>query len=196
MAKAKFDRNEVIGKSINLFWRNGFSGSSMQQIVDTTGLKPGSIYHSFGNKELLFKESLDGYAEQAIANIRSILDDAPDTGSGIIQILEMFLEESKSEDYNSCFLIKTQLELAAEDNVLYESATAKLKQIENVFRSYLEKEHDERLSKQRAGSLMLHIFGMRVYGYRQDSAGAIIESLKEGLPWLPWGNSDTGSGVH
>lgn len=54
MARAQFDRDDVIGKSIKLFWKNGYSASSMQQVVKATGLKPGSIYLAFGNKEGLF----------------------------------------------------------------------------------------------------------------------------------------------
>lgn len=41
------------------------------------------------------------------------------------------------------------------------------------------------LCRRRAGSLMLHIFGVRVYGYQQDSAETILEGLKVGLPGFP-----------
>jgi TetR/AcrR family transcriptional repressor of nem operon len=186
MAKALFDRNDVIDKSIQLFWQNGFSASSMQQVVKTTGLKPGSIYHAFGNKEGLFREALDGYAQKGLKQIRKVLDTAPSVGEGICAILERYVDESTRKDYCSCFLIKTQLELAAEGNKLYELASAKLGEIEALYESYLEKEFGRPLSRQRATSLMLHIFGMRVYGYRQGSADNMRQGLKEGLSWLPW----------
>lgn len=184
MAKALFDRNDVVDKSIQLFWQNGFSASSMQQVMKTTGLKPGSIYHAFGNKEGLFKEALETYAQKGIMQIRKVLDTAPGVGEGICTILEKYIQESTRKNYCSCFLIKTQLELAAEGSKLYELASAKLGQIEAIYESYLEKEFDK--SQQRATSLMLHIFGMRVYGYRNGSADRMREGLKEGLPWLPW----------
>jgi TetR/AcrR family transcriptional repressor of nem operon len=186
MAKAQFDRNEVVDKSIELFWKNGFSGSSMQQVVEATGLKPGSIYHSFGNKEALFREALERYAQKSFAHIRNVLDTAPSVGEGVCQHLEAVIEQSTREKYYSCFLIKTRLELAAEGNELHKCASAKLDEIEVLFQSYLEKEFDETVSRQRAVSIMLHIFGMRVYGYQRGSADRMRQGLREGLPWLPW----------
>jgi len=186
MAKALFDRNDVIDKSIELFWKNGFSASSMQQVVKTTGLKPGSIYHAFGNKEGLFQEALESYAQKGLIQIRNVLDTAPSVGEGICMILEKNVQESTRKDYCSCFLVKTRLELAAKGSALYELASAKLGEIEALYESYLEKEFDKTMSRQRATSLMLHIFGMRVYGYRQGSADRMREGLREGLPWLPW----------
>lgn len=191
MAKARFDRNEVVDKSIELFWKNGFSGSSMQQVVEATGLKPGSIYHSFGNKEALFREALERYAQKSFAHIRNVLDTAPSVGEGVCQHLEAVIEQSTREKYYSCFLIKTRLELAAEGNELHKCASAKLDEIEALFQSYLEKEFDETVSRQRAVSIMLHIFGIRVYGYQQGSADRMRQGLREGLPWLPWKQLET-----
>lgn len=188
MARAQFDRNDIIDKSIQLFWQNGFSASSMQQVIKATGLKPGSIYLAFGNKEGLFREALDSYAQQSITQIRSILDSAPSSREGICVILENFIQESTRKTYCSCFLIKTQLELAADGNKLHDLASVKLGEIEAVFQSYLEKEFSKTVSRQRAVSLMLHIFGLRIYGYQQGSAERIREGLQVGLPWLPWQN--------
>nr|WP_320014191.1 helix-turn-helix domain-containing protein [uncultured Desulfobacter sp.] len=60
----------MINKSIQLFWLNGFSESSMQQVVKVTYLKPGSIYHAFGNKEGLFREALDNFWDFPMSNDR------------------------------------------------------------------------------------------------------------------------------
>lgn len=58
--------------------------------------------------------------------------------------------------------------------------------MEAVVESYLKKEYGKKLSERRAASIMLHIFGVRVYGYQQGAADRMREGLREGLPWLPW----------
>jgi len=186
MARAQFDRNDIIDKSVELFWQHGFSASSMQQVVQATGLKPGSIYLAFGNKEGLFREALESYAQQSIACIRNILDTAPSVGEGLCALLEAYIQQSTRANYCSCFLVKTRLELAAEGGELHELASAKLEEIEALLQSYLEKEYDKIVSRQRAVSLMFHFFGVRVYGYQQGSADRMRQGLREGLPWLPW----------
>ncbi|WP_029910731.1 TetR/AcrR family transcriptional regulator [Pelobacter seleniigenes] len=186
MARAQFDRSKVIEQSTKLFWKHGFSASSMQQVVKNTGLKPGSIYLAFGSKEGLFQQALETYAQKSLARIRSTLDSAPSIGEGICTLLEMFVAESTRKDYCSCFLVKTQLELATEGGELHKFASSKLDEIETLYRSYLEREFDSMVSRQRATSIMLHIFGVRVYGYQQGSAERMREGLRVGLPWLPW----------
>jgi len=186
MARAQFDRSEVIDRSIKLFWQNGYSASSMQQVVKTTGLKPGSIYLAFGNKEGLFREALEEYARKGKAEIRRVLDEAPSIGVGIRTLLEEMVQDSKRSNYCSCFLIKTQLELAAEGNELYDFATAKLRETEQLYQGYIEQGFGAESSEQRAASLMLHIFGVKVYSYQRESVERMRAGLREGLPWLPW----------
>lgn len=186
MAKAQFDRDEVIEKAMDLFWQRGYSASSMQQVVKATGLKPGSIYLAFGSKEGLFSEALEGYAQKALAHKRELIESAPSIGVGICRLLEENVQDSTQANYSSCFLIKTRLELAAEGNALYAFASAKLDEVESLYCHYLEQEFDAELSKRRATSIMLHLFGMRVYGYQPDSADRMRAGLREGLSWLPW----------
>lgn len=186
MARAQFDRNEVIDKSIELFWHNGYSASSMQQVTQTTGLKPGSIYLAFGSKEGLFREALERYADRSIATISATIENSASVGQGIRQHLESVVQDTTRENFSSCFLIKTQLELAAEGNKLRELASANLGQVEALFQSYLEEEYNKEVSTERAASIMLHIFGMRIYGYQSGSAERMRLGLREGLPWLPW----------
>lgn len=158
----------------------------MKQVVQATGLKPGSLYLAFGNKEALFREALQSYAQKGMARIRNTLESAPSIGEGICTILENIVEESTRENYCSCFLVKTQLELAEEKTELYEVASTQLGEIEKLYRSYLEKEFSAAVSRRRAASIMLHIFGMRVYGYQRESAELMRQGLREGLSWLPW----------
>ncbi|WP_028580253.1 TetR/AcrR family transcriptional regulator [Desulfogranum japonicum] len=186
MAKAQFNREEIIYKVTELFWNHGYSGSSMQQVVKVTGLKPGSIYYSFGNKEALFKEALENYAQKRLMRIRRTLDGASSVGKGICHHLDRLVNDAAAHDFRSCFLVKTQLELAGEGNELYAHAAAKLAEMEALFQQYLEREYDLELSQSRATSIMLHSFGLRVYGYQKNPEKRMRLALRQGLPWLPW----------
>lgn len=186
MARAQFNRDEVVENSVKLFWKHGYNGASMQQVVETTGLKPGSIYLAFGNKDGLYKEALKCYSDSSIRETQRIVESAPDILSGICTVLDSIILASSQKDYCSCFVIKTQLELAAEGGEIYDFAQQRLGEVENVFRDYLKQYFDEQQSRARATSLMLHIFGLRVYGYQNVSAERMRSGLREGLSWLPW----------
>lgn len=186
MARAQFDREEVIDNAIKLFWQNGFKASSMQQVIKATGLKPGSIYLAFGNKEGLYMEALESYAAKSEQILEKLLTSAPTVGEGICAVFEYFLQDSEKENYSSCFLVKTQLELAGEGGETYGYANQQLMRIENLFKKHLLSEYDEASATTRAASIMLHLFGMRVYSYHDDSMNQMRTALHLGLPWLPW----------
>lgn len=58
-----FDRVKVLKNATQVFWHQGFQGTSMKDLELATGLQPSSLYNSFGNKEALFLEVLDFYDE-------------------------------------------------------------------------------------------------------------------------------------
>ena len=184
MGKAQFDREYVINKTVELFWKYGYNGSSMQQVVKATGLKPGSIYLAFGSKEGLYREAIESYSKKNFKNTVNIIESAPDVLKGIIILLEKMIEDSIKSNYKSCFSIKTQLE--QNDKNLNDLAGEHLIQREVLIESYLSQIFPPELSKSRATSIMLHMYGLRVYGYHKQGYENIKNGLKEGLPWLPW----------
>jgi len=186
MARAQFDREDVLDKTIDLFWEYGFSAASMKKIVQKTGLKPGSIYLAFGNKEGLYLESLQRYADLTVDCIKVYLDRGKSVLQGICNFFDWLIQQTTQEGYCSCFLVKSQLELGDEQKELHQFASDKLLEIEALFTSYLEREFNTDLSRERAICIMLHMFGIRVYGYHQGSAAKMRRGLRRGLPWLPW----------
>ena len=186
MPRQQFDKQTALENSVAVFWRKGFHGTSMLDIVNATSLKPGSIYHAFHNKEGLFKECLQLYFTEGLKRTSEVLNAAPTVGAGICKILESMIKESVKENYCSCFLIKSQLEISKNQVELDEYITEYLKKTEQHYLTYLTQEHDQLTAQTYATSLMLHIFGIRVYGYQKKNIETLLASVRQGLVWLPW----------
>jgi AcrR family transcriptional regulator len=56
-----FDRSEALDRAMNLFWEQGYEGTSFDQLIQAMGISPSSFYNSFGSKEKLYKEATDAY---------------------------------------------------------------------------------------------------------------------------------------
>lgn len=56
-----FDKEEVLETAMEVFWRNGYAGTSMSDLTGATGLAKPSLYAAYGNKEELFRQSLHRY---------------------------------------------------------------------------------------------------------------------------------------
>src|SRR5690242_627564 len=59
--KKQFDETEVLMKAKDLFSEKGYNGTSMDDLVQATGLSRSSIYDTFGDKHGLFLKSLNFY---------------------------------------------------------------------------------------------------------------------------------------
>jgi TetR/AcrR family transcriptional regulator, transcriptional repressor for nem operon len=68
----EFNSEKVLSQITDLFWEKGFEGTSMDDLVKTTGLNKGSLYTCFGNKEKIFTMAIEYYASRGpFANRRS-----------------------------------------------------------------------------------------------------------------------------
>jgi len=57
----EFDYDLVLENATEQFWKEGFEASSVQKLLDATGINRGTLYNSFGDKDTFFKLCLDRY---------------------------------------------------------------------------------------------------------------------------------------
>jgi AcrR family transcriptional regulator len=57
----EFDREEKLDRAMRLFWKRGYDGVSLQNLLDELEINNSSFYHAFESKEALFSEVLDYY---------------------------------------------------------------------------------------------------------------------------------------
>ncbi|TWP51772.1 TetR/AcrR family transcriptional regulator [Lentzea tibetensis] len=61
-----FDRDAALGAAIELFWRRGYEGTSVSELTEAMGIRPGSLYAAFGDKRALFAEVVDTYGRSPV----------------------------------------------------------------------------------------------------------------------------------
>ena len=64
VGKKTCDKDQVIEKSMRLFWKKGYQGTTLSELTEVTGLQKGSLYGTFHSKEHLFRLSLQRYGER------------------------------------------------------------------------------------------------------------------------------------
>jgi TetR/AcrR family transcriptional repressor of nem operon len=71
----QFDESEALDKALALFWKQGYSNTTMQELAAATGVQRGSLYNAYGDKETLFLRVFGVYRERYIQQMRDALDD-------------------------------------------------------------------------------------------------------------------------
>jgi AcrR family transcriptional regulator len=59
----QFDRDEALAKAVSLFWRHGYTSTSIAALTEAMAITAPSLYSAFGSKEQLFYEAVDRYAD-------------------------------------------------------------------------------------------------------------------------------------
>jgi AcrR family transcriptional regulator len=60
---------------MQVFWRKGYEGASLDDLTKAMGINRPSLYATFGDKETLFRKALDRYAEGPFSYIHRALEE-------------------------------------------------------------------------------------------------------------------------
>jgi AcrR family transcriptional regulator len=80
-----FDKDAALKAAMLLFWKRGFEGTSMADLIHAMGLSPSSIYAAFGDKQALFALAAKRYVENPAQYAARAL--AEPTLEGVIRAL-------------------------------------------------------------------------------------------------------------
>lgn len=115
----EFNRNEIISKAIDVFWAKGYNGTSIQDLVDATGLNRSSIYNSFGSKRKLYRAALELYEGEANKTFQRHLLRSTGPLEAIKRILEgALITPAEGNNRNGCFILNCKTELSTNDSEL------------------------------------------------------------------------------
>lgn len=97
-----FDEGVVLDRAMELFWRDGYSRTSLQALLKHMGISRQSLYNAFGDKHRLFLAALDRYIECQGTHRLAALE-APEAGFAAIR---NFFEAVGDDPQSSCGQLK------------------------------------------------------------------------------------------
>ena len=93
-----FDRTEVIEQAMHVFWEKGFSGTSLKDIEQATGVFKSGLYSEFKDKDDLFIQTIKHYKSNHPS--RKVLSEAPFGWENIREFFRLvILSKSHCGDY-------------------------------------------------------------------------------------------------
>lgn len=126
----EFDENDVLERALATFWEKGFDGTSIDDLVEATGLGRASLYGAFGDKKRLFERVLAHYCAR-FADLPRRLEEAPSARIALEQLMRGWvLQVRPRSGPRGCFLLLAGV--ADEPKCARESLTSSLAHIEKL----------------------------------------------------------------
>jgi TetR/AcrR family transcriptional repressor of nem operon len=135
-----FDENEVLIKAMNLFWKQGYSATSIQDLVNHLGINRASLYDTFGDKEQLFNKSFELYKQLNVTGLNCIFQEQPNVKQGFSILFSKAIQEAVLDvDCKGCFVVNTTTEFIPGNDEIYALLENNKAVVEKIFYDYLLK---------------------------------------------------------
>lgn len=111
--------HELLGRAMQLFWRQGYAGTSLRELETALGLKAPALYNRFGSKDGLFQQALEHYLQGIVSRRVAVYLEAEKPLSGLRRFLETTFDYVRpGQPPLSCLLVNTGIERAGDDAVV------------------------------------------------------------------------------
>lgn len=188
----EFDIDEAIAKAMDVFWANGYQGSSLNDLLDAMQIARGSLYKAFKDKHSIYMAALDLYDRTVVQAAIDALHDKS-IGDGLRRIKRMLLSVSEKVDVENdrrgCLVCNAAVDQAPFDDEVRAKVLGMSKRFEKAIAEALcdtefgktwSKEKREDMARQLNNSYM----GLRVLtkaGYPASELAAIARTAMNAL---------------
>lgn len=134
-------RDDLLSSAMGVFWKKGFHATSVEDLVNATGVGRGGIYSDFGGKEDLFLACLGAYRARFADPTIQILKSDADGLSAIDAYFDFFIDlhEKAGMPGPGCFIANTMTELVPHHEDALRIVSEHSSQLRTAFASALEK---------------------------------------------------------
>lgn len=111
-----FKEDEALAAVTDLFWRNGYAGTSLEQIVAASRVPRATLYQLYGDKRAIFIRALRLYVETYVARVDAALSEEPDGRGALKRLLAASADRLADPDApDGCLRCLATLEMAGRD---------------------------------------------------------------------------------
>ena len=153
---------------MGVFWKHGYAGASLPDLLEGMGIARGSFYKAFGSKKDLFLLALDRYDTEVVEPAAVALAKPGEDGLDRIEtVFKGSLQKALDGDRTGCLLCSTAAENGGTDPDIAAKIEDQLSRLTNGFAAALSDSEawqstTEDVRQAQASALTLSYVGLRI----------------------------------
>src|SRR4051812_792452 len=134
-----YDPDEAIARAAAQFWKAGYAGTSLDDLVAATGMNRPSLYAAFGDKREIYLKTLDYYMEESRTLARAALEDDPPLRVFLKRFYDKALDLYFGDGPRGCYTVGTAATVAAVDDDVRKFLADRVRNADDFLRRQIEK---------------------------------------------------------
>ncbi|VVO28364.1 TetR/AcrR family transcriptional regulator [Pseudomonas fluorescens] len=182
MRPKEFKQDEIVDAAMQVFWQLGYSATSIQDLVDGTGLSRSSLYNAFENKHGLYEHALRRYHDLTAANVALLQESG--SVKGLIQQLLMRIVNDELSDtgQRGCLAANATLELAGQDESVAELVSRNFLRLEKALeRALIRGQAEGEIATHKKPRALARFIVNTIQGLRVLSKGSAHHNRRQRL---------------
>lgn len=185
-----FDENTVLATIQEVFWRQGFAATSIEDLEKATGLKRTSLYQAFGNKDQLYITVLQNYQRANAVEVEQLVEANENPLLALRSMLEKAVEQAIADpDQKGCFVVNAATERSCLCETIANFTAENREKVVRNFAALLRKAQQQgHQLPQPPTDLANYLFafygGLMTMSKTGASAASLRAALSTGLSWI------------
>ena len=179
----EFDEVRVREALMKVFWEKGYQATSMQDLVDATGLLKGSLYGAFGGKQALYMIALAHYDQTRIQAGIDMLTGEGSAREKITRLFDTVIDAAKAGVFaGGCLLCNASVEMAPVDTAVENSVKGIIRRFQSAVRTAIEMAIKPSVDAAAlSGFIICAYFGARVLAKSGSPLQMIVDTREQCL---------------
>lgn len=135
----QFNREEVLGKAMELFWNQGYAATGMTQLLSHMGIGRQSLYDTFGDKKSLYLAALERYFSFVGEQWRIELESPGSPLGNLKGLFQRMSVVAEQTGFGGCFIGNAMAEFGDDDEDVCRILAKTLDRMEKMLTGVLER---------------------------------------------------------
>jgi TetR/AcrR family transcriptional repressor of nem operon len=164
----EFDPDQALQAAMEVFWRQGYEATSLQDLLQAMRLSKSSFYQAFGSKHELFQSCLAVFRDRQVKRMMSALHRAPSGREFLRSVLRATAQEAHSaKTPKGCLIMNTATEFSGRDPEVAELVADGTREFAGVFRAAVVRAQEEgEIAPDRNPEVLAHYVVSTVSGLK------------------------------
>jgi AcrR family transcriptional regulator len=134
-----YDPHEALARAAATFWKAGYAGTSLDDLVAATGMNRPSLYAAFGDKREIYLKTLDYYMEEGQALARAALAGDPPLRVFLKRFYDKALDLYFGDGPRGCYTVGTAATVAMVDDDVRKFLADRVRNADDFLKKQIEK---------------------------------------------------------